>query len=87
MFLPFFATPVNFLSPQMTNDGKPYGPILYRRLVKEAYYITKNTSTSYSEVLDMTPTERKLMLDFLTEEFTKQQESLEKSMAKNKAKK
>jgi hypothetical protein len=71
----------------MTNDGKPYGPILYRRLVKEAYYITKNTSTSYSEVLDMTPTERKLMLDFLTEEFTKQQESLEKSMAKNKAKK
>jgi len=69
------------------SDGKPYGPILYKRLVKEAYYITKNTSTSYSEVLDMTPTERKLILDFLTEEFTKNQEALEKNINRNASKK
>ncbi len=72
------------MNPQTTSDGKPYAPIFYKRLVKEAYYITKNTSTSYNEVLDMTPIERKYMLDFLTEEFTKNQEALEKSMARNK---
>ena len=87
MWLHFFATPENFLTPQKTSDGKPYGPILYRRLVKEAYYITKNTSTSYSEVLDMTPSEVKLMLEYLTEEFTKQQEALDKSLSNAKKKK
>lgn len=68
------------MNPQTTNDGKPYGPILYKKLVKEAYYIIKNTSATYSEVLDMTPIERKYILDFLFEEFTKNQEALERSI-------
>lgn len=77
---------MNFLSPLTTSDGKPYGPILYKRLVKEAFYITKNTSTSYTEVLDMNPSERKLILDFLVEEANKEKEAMEKAMAKTRGK-
>ena len=35
----------------------------------------------------MTPVERKLLLDFLTEEFTKQQEAMDKSLQQRKSKK
>ena len=36
------------------SDGRPYGPFRYKELVRECYFITKNTSTPYEEVLDRT---------------------------------
>jgi hypothetical protein len=67
----------------LTNDGKPYGPWRYKEIVKECYFITKNTSTTYSDILQMTPTERGYILEFLQEEFKKQQEQLEKIKAEH----
>lgn len=56
------------MDPQLTKDGKPYGPFRYKELVKECYFITKNTHTTYEDVLNMTPNERSLILSFLLEE-------------------
>ena len=67
----------------MTDDGKPYGPWRYKQIVRESYIITKNTNTSYSDVLDMTPIEREYLIEFLAEDFKKQQEQIEQSK-KNK---
>jgi hypothetical protein len=71
------------LDPQSTDDGKPYGPWRYKQIVKESYIITKNTNTPYSDILNMTPTERELMIEFLSEDFKKQQEQMEQAK-KNK---
>ena len=67
----------------MTDKGKPYGPWRYKNIVKECYIITKNTNTPYSDILSMTPTERELMIEFLSEDFKKQQENIEQAK-KNK---
>ena len=57
---------------------EPYAPVRLKELLKECYSITKNTSTPYSDVLKMTPTERSYMLSFLIEEFSKNKEIIEK---------
>jgi hypothetical protein len=67
----------------LTDDGKPYGPWRYKQIVRESYIITKNTNTSYSDVLDMTPVEREYLIEFLAEDFKKQQEQIEQAK-KNK---
>jgi hypothetical protein len=63
----------------LTDNGKPYGPWRYKQIVKECYIITKNTNTPYSDILNMTPTERELMIEFLSEDFKKQQEHIEQA--------
>lgn len=80
-----FASHLSFLDPQKTEDGRPYGPVMYRHIVNEVYFITKNTSTSYHEVLGMTPLERRYMLQFLKEEFEGQKERIEQMKAENKS--
>ena len=67
MCLPF-ALHQSFLDQQQTKDGQPYGPIRYKEIVKECYLISRNTSTSYSEILNMTPLERHYILEFLIDE-------------------
>lgn len=52
-----------------TKDGKPYAPELYKELVRECYIITKNTNTSYTDLMNITPTERHYLLEFIKEEF------------------
>lgn len=83
MWSPRFASHLNFLDPQLTDKGKPYGPWRYKNIVKECYIITKNTNTPYSDILNMTPTERELIIEFLSEDFKKQQENIEQAK-KNK---
>ena len=79
-----FASHQNFLDPQRTKDGKPYGPARYREIVRERYFISKHTSTSYSDTGDITPTERLYMLEFIAEEIMKQQEMLKNIRGKSK---
>lgn len=76
-----FASHLNFLDQQFTKDGKPYGPIRYKEIVKECYLISKNINTSYNDVLQMTPTERNYILEFLVEEAKHNQELIEKRKA------
>lgn len=71
------------MDPQLTDDGKPYGPWRYKQIVQECYIITKNTNTPYSDVLKMTPAERDLFIGFLSEDFKKQQEQLDKAKQGN----
>ena len=65
-------------------NGKdyPYGPYRYQQIVKECYIISKNSNTSYQDVLRMTPTERDYILSYISEEFTKTQEIIEKNKLK-----
>lgn len=71
----------SFLDQQTTKDGKPYGPIRFKQIVKELYIIAKQTNTSYTDLLNITPTERDLLINFILEENKKAEESMEKMKA------
>lgn len=80
-----FGSHLNFLDQQLTEDGKHYGPIRYREIVKECYVITKNLHTPYSDVMNMSPTERHYLIDFLIEDAKEQAKELEKRKAEREA--
>lgn len=67
----------SFLDPQNTKDGKPYGPIRYKEIVKERYLISKNMNTSYNELGQITPTERKYLMEFIIEEIKESKRLME----------
>lgn len=70
---------LNFLHLPI-KDGKPYGPELYKELVRECYIITKNTNTSYTDLMDITPTERHYLLEFIKEEIDQAHKMKEEQM-------
>lgn len=72
---------MNSLDPPLT-DGK-YQINRFKELTKERYLITKNTSTSYAEVGNMTPIERSYVLEFLADEAKKNQEKIDQMKKKN----
>lgn len=82
-----FASQVNFLDPQTTNEGQPYAPIRYKEIVKECYLISKNLNTSYVDLLKITPTEKNYMLEFLQKEAEHNKQMIEKARAEREARK
>lgn len=86
MFCPFFASDQNFLDPQTTKDGKPYGPQRFTQIVQECWFISKHIHTSYNEILDISPTERKKLIDCIVNELKKTKDTLDKMDENNKAK-
>ena len=67
------------MDPQLTEDGKPYGPTRFKEIAKERYIISKHTHTSYNDTLHITPTERGYLLEFITEDLQKEKEMYEKA--------
>lgn len=55
--------------------------------MKEIYIITKNTHNSYSDVLYMSPTERKFIKDLIIDEIKASNEKLAKAREKRQQKK
>lgn len=76
---------MSFFDQQLTNDGKPYAPIRFKQIVREAYLISKNLNTSYSDVLNMTPLERNYLLQFLVEDAQAFNKELEESKKRQEA--
>lgn len=67
----------------MTTDGRPYGPVRYKEIVKERYLVAKHCNTSYVDVGNMTPIERKYLLEFITEEAKKTKEYIEQQKSQS----
>ena len=65
------------MDPQFTKDGKPYGPIRYKEIVKERYLISKSMNTSYNEVGQITPTERQYLIEFLADDAKRSNDLIE----------
>lgn len=79
-----FASAQNFLDPVLTSDGKPYGPDRYRTLTQERYIISKNANISYEDTGLMTPTERRMILQFMVEDSKRQKEAWENAQKQRK---
>ena len=75
---------MSFLDPQLTTDGKPWGPHRYKEIVKERWYISKHTNTSYSDTGNITPLEREYLIEFINEDLKATKDIIEKSNRKGK---
>ena len=69
---------MNSLDPQTTSDGKPYGPLRYKEIVRERWIITKQCNMGYVDTAAMTPTERNYVLEFIAEDIKRTNEAIEK---------
>lgn len=82
---------MNFLDPQSIKDKdgkiKPYGPVRFKQIVQERYLISKNINTSYNDVGKMSPTERRYILEFMSEEMEKTKKMIEEKKQQAKKKK
>ena len=58
----------------MTSDGELYAPQRFKTLIKERYLIAKHCNTSYLDVGNITPIERKYLISFIEEEHKRTQE-------------
>jgi len=62
---------------------------MYKRIVNECYFISHNINTSYTDLMNITPTERKYMLEFLDAERAedeKRNEEFKKRLEERRAK-
>ncbi len=71
----------NFLDPQTSSDGTPYGPKRFKEIVKECWYISDNLNTSYSDVLDLSFQERFYLIELINEKQEKTQQAIEAKQA------
>ena len=72
----------SFLDPQLTSDGKPYGPKRYKEIVKECWYISDNLHTSYTDVLDLSFQERFYLIQYINEKQDATKRALEEARSK-----
>ena len=71
----------NFLDPQTSSDGTPYGPKRFKEIVKECWYMSDNLNTSYSDVLDLSFQERFYLIELINEKQEKTQQAIEAKQA------
>ncbi len=71
----------------MIDSDQPYGPMRYKDIARERYMISKHTHTSYSDTLQITPLERRYLLEFITEDLQRQKEMYDKARAEAQNKK
>lgn len=72
------------MSPRYNSEGKPFGPWRYNEIVKECYFISKHINTSYVDLMEVTPLERKALLTNIQEEIKRQNEMYEEAKRKKK---
>lgn len=76
----------SFLDPQLTKEGKPYGPKRYKEIVRECWYISDNLHTSYTDVLDLSFQERFYLIQYINEKQDATKRALEEARSKKSQK-
>ena len=72
----------SFLDPQTSKDGTPYGPKRFKELVKECWFVSDNTHTSYTDVLDISFLERLYLIECINEKQKATEAAIEASKKK-----
>lgn len=70
------------MSPRYNSEGKPFGPWRYNEIIKECYFISKHINTSYTDLMDVTPLERKALMTNIQDEIKRQNELYEEAKRK-----
>lgn len=71
----------------MNEEGSSYGPARYKEIVRERFWISKLTNTSYKDTQDITPIERSLLIEFIIEDLERQKRLYDKARDEAEARK
>ena len=71
------------MDPLLTSDGRPYGPVRYQQIVEERYQISKHINTSYSYLGELTPLERRYLLEFVKRDLEEKNKIIQEQMKKS----
>lgn len=71
------------MDPLLTSDGRPYGPVRYQQIVEERYQISKHINTSYSDLGEVTPLERRYLLEFVKRDLEEKNKIIQEQMKKS----
>lgn len=77
----------NFLDPQQSDDGSPYGPKRFKEIVRECWFISDALHTSYTDVLDLSFQERVYLIECINEKQEATTKAIEEAKAKAQASK
>lgn len=75
---------MNFFDPRWTSEHKPYGPERFKQIIKERYLISTHLNTDYVNTASISPTERKMLLQFIKEDLQRKHEMMEQMKNKKK---
>lgn len=75
----FFRFGPEFLDPQTSKDGQPYGPKQFKSLVQECWFLSDQLHTSYVDLLDISVAERRLLLQYVTRKIEDTQKEIERA--------
>lgn len=83
--LPFVSL-LNFLYQRYDEKGNPTGPRRFKEIVEECWFITKNVNTSYTDILKISPLERKYLIDVIKESMRIEKDEWDKSVRESQEK-
>lgn len=75
---------LNFFGLQLTSCSKEEIEKIFSNTLNECYIISKHINTSFSDVKQMTPTERRFIIKFIIDDMKKEQDLIK--AAKNNKK-
>ena len=70
------------MDPQSTEQGRIYAPQRYKHIAFERYVISKHTNTSYADTAEITPMERRYLLEFIQDDLQREKEMYDEARAK-----
>ena len=77
------SDPHQLIKDSNTGEEIPYGVWRFNQIVKECYFISDNIHTSYTDLLDITPKEKSLLINYINEKYKAEKEALEKAKKRN----
>lgn len=69
----------------MTKNKHNSGQSKLKKLISECYLISRNIHTSYNEILKITPTERKILLELIYDEIKRTDEKTKQVISEAKS--
>ena len=64
----------------MTSDGRLYAPLRFEQIIEERYQISKHINTSYNDLGEITPTERRYLLEFIKRDLEHEQQLIQEKV-------
>ena len=78
--MPPFKSTKHFLDLQFSKEDTNARSILMEELIEERYYISKYTHTSYVDVDNITPFERKVLIKLVSDDIAARNKAHEDAM-------
>ena len=79
-----FVSHLNFLYQRYDEDGRPIGPRRFKEIIEECWFISKNIHTSYTDILQISPLERKYLIDTIKESNRLEKEEWDKAVRESR---